>query len=66
MANNHKVVNINITYEPNNMDNSQAEFEKKIETFLQSIKGTKGVKVKAKRHDVAVDILLDEYGMEIS
>ena len=60
---NHKVIDIKITYEPENMENTE-EFEKKINTFLDSIKGTKGVKVSAKKHDVAVDIMLDEYGIE--
>ena len=61
---NHKVVDMKITYEPEHMENVK-DFEEKIEQFLQSIKGTKGVKVHAKRHNVAVDIMLDEYGMEI-
>ena len=61
---NHKVVDIKITYEPENMSNVE-EFEKKINTFLDSIKGTKGVKASAKKHDVVVDIMLDEYGMEM-
>ncbi len=61
---NHKVVDIKITYEPENMENME-EFEKKINAFLDSIKGTKGVKASAKKHNVAVDIMLDEYGMEI-
>ncbi len=61
---NHKVVDIKITYEPENMENEK-EFEAKIEEFLNSISGTKGVKVKAKRHNVAVDVMLDEYGLEI-
>ncbi len=60
---NHKVVDIKITYEPENMENTE-EFEKNINTFLDSIKGTKGVKVSAKKHDVEVDIILDEYGIE--
>ncbi|WP_458699620.1 hypothetical protein ACKGJI_07245 [Sulfurospirillum sp. 1307] len=61
---NHKVVDIKITYEPENMD-SVEDIEKKIEAFLESIKGQKGVKVKAKRHNVAIDVMLDEYGIEI-
>jgi len=61
---NHKVVDIKITYEPENMDNME-EFEKKIENFLKDISGTKGAKVKAKRHNVAVDVMLDEYGLEV-
>jgi len=61
---NHKVVDMKITYEPENME-SVEEFEAKIENFLQSIKGTQGAKVQATRHNVAVDIMLDEYGMEI-
>ena len=62
---NHKVVDIKITYEPEHMENIE-EFEKKINTFLESIKGTKGAKVSAKRHNVAVDVMLDEYGLEIN
>ena len=61
---NHKVVDMKITYEPENMENVK-DFEDKIEKFLHSIKGTQGAKVQAKRHNVAVDIMLDEYGMEI-
>ena len=61
---NHKVVDIKITYEPENMENEK-EFEAKIEEFLNGISGTKGVKVKAKRHNVAVDVMIDEYGLEI-
>lgn len=61
---NHKVVDIKITYEPENMDNME-KLEKKIEAFLSEIKGTKGAKVSAKRHNVAVDVMLDEYGLEI-
>jgi len=61
---NHKVVDMKITYEPENMENVK-DLEDKIEKFLESIKGTKGVKIHAKRHNVAVDIMLDEYGMEI-
>ncbi len=62
---NHKVIDIKITYEPENMEDIE-EFEKKINTFLDSIKGTKGAKVSAKKHNVAIDIMLDEYGMEIN
>ena len=62
---NHKVVDIKITYEPEHMENTE-EFEKKINSFLDSIKGTKGAKVSAKKHNVAVDVMLDEYGLEIN
>ena len=63
---NHKVVDIKVTYEPETMENGNAqELEEKIEAFLKDIQGTKGVKVRAKRHNVAIDVLLDEYGMEI-
>ncbi|MDX1808909.1 MAG: hypothetical protein R3331_05175 [Sulfurospirillaceae bacterium] len=61
---NHKVIDIKITYQPENMENVQS-LEEKVEKFLESIKGTKGVKIKAKKHNVAVDIMLDEYGMEL-
>ncbi len=61
---NHKVVDIKITYEPENMKNME-EFEKKINIFLDDIKGTKGAKVSAKKHNVAIDIMVDEYGLEI-
>ncbi|NOX15502.1 MAG: hypothetical protein GXP61_05695 [Epsilonproteobacteria bacterium] len=61
---NHKVVDIKITYQPENMEKMD-EFEQKINDFLDSIKGTKGAKVSAKKHNVAVDVLLDEYGLEI-
>ena len=61
---NHKVVDIKITYEPENMENVE-EFEAKIEEFLKAVSGTKGAKVKAKRHNVAVDVMIDEYGLEI-
>ena len=63
---NHKVVDIKITYEPENMkDGEEVNLEGKIEAFLRDIQGTKGVKVKAKRHNVAVDLLMDEYGIEM-
>lgn len=61
---NHKVIDIKITYEPENMGDAQG-LEEKVEKFLESIKGTKGVKIKAKKHNVAVDIMLDEYGLEM-
>ena len=61
---NHKVVDIKITYEPENMD-KMSDLEQKIEAFLNEIKDTKGAKVSAKRHNVAVDVMLDEYGLEI-
>ena len=62
---NHKVVDIKITYEPEHMANME-EFEKKINAFLNDIKDTKGAKVSAKKHNVAVDVMLDEYGLEIN
>lgn len=63
---NHKVVDIKITYEPENMkEGEEVGLEEKIEAFLKDVQGTKGVKVKAKRHNVAVDVMLDEYGIEI-
>ncbi len=61
---NHKVVDIKITYEPEHMENME-EFEKKINDFLENIKGTKGAKVSAKKHNVAIDVMVDEYGLEI-
>ena len=62
---NHKVIDIKITYEPENMEGvSQEELENKLEALLSEIKGTKGAKVQAKRHNVAVDVLLDEYGYD--
>ncbi|MCK9257115.1 MAG: hypothetical protein M0P02_03485 [Sulfurospirillaceae bacterium] len=62
----HKVVNIKITYEPAKMDDAQQkELEDKIASFIEAVKGRKGAKVLAKRHDVAVNIMLDEYGIEI-
>jgi GH25 family lysozyme M1 (1,4-beta-N-acetylmuramidase) len=61
---NHKVVDIKITYEPEHMTNME-EFEKKINAFLDNIKGTKGAKISAKKHNVAIDVMLDEYGLEI-
>lgn len=60
----HKVVDIKITYEPEHMADMTA-LETKIEKFLNEIKGTKGVKISAKRHDVAVNIMLDEYGVDL-
>ncbi len=61
---NHKVVDIKITYEPEHMNDMEA-FEKKINDFLDDIKGTKGAKVSAKKHNVAIDVMVDEYGLEI-
>ncbi len=60
----HKVVDIKVTYEPENMENME-ELETKIENFLNNVKGTKGVKISAKKHDVNVNVMLDEYGVEI-
>jgi hypothetical protein len=60
----HKVVDIKITYEPEHMED-MATLETKIEIFLNEIKGTKGVKISAKRHDVAVNVMLDEYGVDM-
>jgi hypothetical protein len=63
---NHKVVDIKITYEPEGMsEDDRKELEDKIVAFIDGVKGRKGVKVLAKRHNVAVDIMLDEYGIEI-
>ena len=63
---NHKVVDIKITYEPEIMsENDRQELEDKISAFIDSVKGRNGAKVLAKRHNVAVDIMLDEYGIEI-
>ncbi|NLC28009.1 MAG: hypothetical protein GX780_04465 [Campylobacteraceae bacterium] len=63
---NHKVVNIKITYEPGKMDASERkDLEDKIANFIEGVKGRKGTRVLAKRHDVAVNIMLDEYGIEI-
>jgi hypothetical protein len=63
---NHKVVDIKITYEPESMsEDERQELEDKIAAFVDGVKGKKGVKVLAKRHNVAVDIMLDEYGIEI-
>ena len=60
----HKVVDIKITYEPEHMED-MATLETKIKNFLNEIKGTKGVKISAKRHDIAVTIMLDEYGLDM-
>ncbi len=59
----HKVVDIKITYAPESMSNV-SEFEKKLDDFLDQIKGTKGVKIRAERHNVEVDVMLDEFGLE--
>ncbi len=62
----HKVVNMKITYEPDNMSEEQVvELEDKIADFIEFLKNNKFTKVLAKRHNVAVDIMLDEYGIEI-
>ncbi len=61
---NDEVVDIKITYEPEHMEDMEA-FEKKINDFLDAIKGTKGAKVSAKKHNVAIDVMVDEYGLEI-
>lgn len=64
---NHKVVDIKITYEPENMsEGKQSELEAKLEALLAELKGTTGTKVRAERHNVAVDVLMDEYGMDLS
>jgi len=60
----HKVVDIKITYEPEHMDNIE-ELEAKIDKLLNDVKGTKGVKISAKKHHVNVDVMLDEYGVEL-
>lgn len=63
---NHKVVDIKITYEPENMGSGEeAKLEEVINAFLENIKGTKGAKVSAKKHNVAIDVMLDEYGIEV-
>jgi hypothetical protein len=62
---NHKVVDIKITYEPENMGDVKA-LESKIDSFLNSVKDTKGVRISAKRHNVEVDVMLDEYGLEVN
>lgn len=63
---NHKVVDMKITYEPDNMSEEQVkELEGKIAEFIEFVKNNKFTKVLAKRHNVAVDIMLDEYGIEI-
>ena len=63
----HKVVDIKITYEPENMcEGKQKELEEKLDALLNELKGTKGAKVRAARHNVAVDLLMDEYGLEMT
>ncbi|MBE0495302.1 MAG: hypothetical protein IBX45_02705 [Campylobacterales bacterium] len=63
---NHKVVDMKITYEPDNMTADQVkELEDKIAEFIEFIKNNEFTKILAKRHNVAVDIMIDEYGIEI-
>lgn len=60
----HKVVDIKITYEPEHMnEGEEVEIEKIVNSFLESIKGRRGLKVKAKKHEVAVQTMIDDYGM---
>lgn len=64
---NHKVVDIKITYEPENMQSGEEEnVEEKIKEFLEAIKGRQGVKTKATRHTVDVHTMVDEYGIDLS
>lgn len=64
---NHKVIDIKITYQPENMsEGKESELEGKLEALLAEIKGTTGTKVRAERHNVAVDVMMDEYGMDLS
>ncbi len=59
----HKVVDIKITYDPEEIK-SEEELDKKIKEFLDSLKEQECIKVKAKKHVVEVDYLPDEFGLE--
>ncbi len=62
----HTVIDIKVTYEPEHMNKEQEkEVEGKIKEFLDSIKDKRGVKVKANRHDVAIQNMIDEYGINL-
>ncbi|PID47843.1 MAG: hypothetical protein CR967_02980 [Proteobacteria bacterium] len=62
----HTVIDIKITYELEHMSKEQEkDMEEKIKTFLESIKNKQGVKIKAKRHNVAVQNMIDEYGINL-
>ncbi len=61
--NNHKVIEIKITYDPKNIKNEE-ELDKKIKNFLNDLKSENGVTLKAKRHKVELDYIPDEYGLE--
>lgn len=62
----HTVVDMKITYEPEHMSEEQEkDIETTIQNFLESIKGRRGVSIRAKRHNVAVQNMIDEYGMSL-
>ncbi len=62
----HTVIDIKVTYEPEHMNDEQKEeIEKKVKDFLDSINGKQGVKIKANRHNVAIQNMIDEYGMNL-
>jgi len=60
---NHKVVNIKITYSPEVVSNEE-DLDKKIKEFLNYLNSHKGVTIRVKRHNVEVDYMPDEYGLE--
>jgi hypothetical protein len=60
---NHKVVNIKITYSPELMSDEEV-LKKKIKDFLDVLNSHKGVTIRVKRHNVEVDYMPDEYGLE--
>lgn len=62
----HTVIDMKITYEPEHMsDEEEKDVESKIKEFLDDVNSRKGVKVKAKRHNVAVQNMIDEYGINL-
>jgi len=61
--NNHKVIEIKITYDPKTIKNEE-ELDKKIKNFLDDLKSENDITLKAKRHKVELDYIPDEYGLE--
>ncbi len=60
---NHKVVNIKITYSPEIISDEEI-LTKKIKDFLDGLNSHRGVTIRVKRHNVEVDYMPDEYGLE--
>lgn len=62
----HTVIDMKITYEPEHMSEEQEkDIEATIKEFIDSVNGRRGVSIKAKRHNVAIENMIDVYGMSL-